>query len=92
MDEWQQLQSNAIQGRTGNKQENPVMFSFKLILNSFNIKHTGLASLLKACCYIYILTFENETTKRPSQGMSCEGACEHAHVRCAVARVRVRAK
>ena len=24
--------------------------------------------------------------------MSCEGACEHAHVRCAVARVRVRAK
>ena len=26
------------------------------------------------------------------QGMSCEGACAHAHVRCAVARVRVRAK
>ena len=24
--------------------------------------------------------------------MSCEGACAHAHVRCAVARVRVRAK
>ena len=24
--------------------------------------------------------------------MSCEGACVHAHVRCAVARVRVRAK
>ena len=22
------------------------------------------------------------------QGMSCEGACAHAHVRCAVARVR----
>ena len=26
------------------------------------------------------------------QGMSCEGACAHAHVRCAVACVRVRAK
>ena len=26
------------------------------------------------------------------QAMSCEGACAHAHVRCAVARVRVRAK
>ena len=26
------------------------------------------------------------------QGMSCEGACAHAHVRSAVARVRVRAK
>ena len=26
------------------------------------------------------------------QGMSCEGACAHAHVRCAVARVCVRAK
>ena len=26
------------------------------------------------------------------QGMSCEGACAHAHVRCAVAHVRVRAK
>ena len=26
------------------------------------------------------------------QGMGCEGACAHAHVRCAVARVRVRAK
>ena len=26
------------------------------------------------------------------QGLSCEGACAHAHVRCAVARVRVRAK
>ena len=26
------------------------------------------------------------------QDMSCEGACGHAHVRCAVARVRVRAK
>ena len=24
--------------------------------------------------------------------MSCEGACAHAHVRCAVAHVRVRAK
>ena len=24
--------------------------------------------------------------------MSCEGACAHAHKRCAVARVRVRAK
>ena len=24
--------------------------------------------------------------------MSCEGACAHAHVQCAVARVRVRAK
>ena len=24
--------------------------------------------------------------------MSCEGACAHAHVRCAVARVRVRVK
>ena len=24
--------------------------------------------------------------------MSCEGACAHAHVRCAVARVHVRAK
>ena len=24
--------------------------------------------------------------------MGCEGACTHAHVRCAVARVRVRAK
>ena len=24
--------------------------------------------------------------------MSCEGACEHAHVRCAVTRVCVRAK
>ena len=27
-----------------------------------------------------------------NQGMSCEGACVHAHVRCAVAHVRVRAK
>ena len=26
------------------------------------------------------------------QGMSCEGACAHAHVRCALALVRVRAK
>ena len=26
------------------------------------------------------------------QGMGCEGACAHARVRCAVARVRVRAK
>ena len=26
------------------------------------------------------------------QGMSCEGACGHAHVRCAVARVHVCAK
>ena len=26
------------------------------------------------------------------QGVSCEGACAHARVRCAVARVRVRAK
>ena len=26
------------------------------------------------------------------QGMSCEGACAHAHVRCAVAHVCVRAK
>ena len=26
------------------------------------------------------------------QGMGCEGACAHTHVRCAVARVRVRAK
>ena len=26
------------------------------------------------------------------QAMSCEGACAHAHVRCAVARVRVPAK
>ena len=26
------------------------------------------------------------------QGMSCEGACAHAHVRCAVACVHVRAK
>jgi len=26
------------------------------------------------------------------QDVSCEGACGHAHVRCAVARVRVRAK
>ena len=26
------------------------------------------------------------------QRVSCEGACEHAHVRCAVAHVRVRAK
>ena len=26
------------------------------------------------------------------QGMGCEGACAHASVRCAVARVRVRAK
>ena len=26
------------------------------------------------------------------QAMSCEGACVHAHVRCAVPRVRVRAK
>ena len=26
------------------------------------------------------------------QGMSCEGVCAHAHVQCAVARVRVRAK
>ena len=25
------------------------------------------------------------------QGMGCEGACAHAHVRCVVARVRVRA-
>ena len=24
------------------------------------------------------------------QGMSCEGACAHAHVRCAVAHVRVK--
>ena len=24
------------------------------------------------------------------QGMSCEGACAHAHVRCAVARVRAK--
>ena len=24
--------------------------------------------------------------------MSCEGACAHAHMRCVVARVRVRAK
>ena len=29
---------------------------------------------------------------RISQGMSCEGVCAHAHVRCAVARVRVCAK
>jgi hypothetical protein len=27
-----------------------------------------------------------------TQGMGCEGACAHADVRCAVARVRVRAK
>ena len=27
-----------------------------------------------------------------SQGMNCEGAWAHAHVRCAVARVHVRAK
>ena len=27
-----------------------------------------------------------------NQGMSCEGACVHAHVRCAVAGVHVRAK
>ena len=26
------------------------------------------------------------------QGMGCEGACAHAHVRCVVAHVRVRAK
>ena len=26
------------------------------------------------------------------QGMGCEGACAHAHVRCVVARVRVCAK
>ena len=26
------------------------------------------------------------------QGLSCEGACAHAHVRCAVARVLVSAK
>jgi hypothetical protein len=26
------------------------------------------------------------------QGMGCEGACAHTHVRCAVAHVRVRAK
>jgi len=29
---------------------------------------------------------------RNSQGMGCEGACAHARVRCAVARVHVRAK
>ena len=27
-----------------------------------------------------------------NQGMGCEGACAQARVRCAVARVRVRAK
>ena len=27
-----------------------------------------------------------------SQGMICEGACAHAQLQCAVARVRVRAK
>ena len=27
-----------------------------------------------------------------TQDMSCEGACAHAHVQCAVVRVRVRAK
>jgi hypothetical protein len=27
-----------------------------------------------------------------TQGVSCEGACADAHVRCAVAHVRVRAK
>ena len=32
--------------------------------------------------------FYLEITNR--QGMSCEGACAHAHVRCAVARVRAK--
>ena len=27
---------------------------------------------------------------RKNQGMGCEGACAHAHVRCAVARVRAK--
>ena len=43
---------------------------------NFVIKNNGYIGIL----YSYI------------QGMSCEGACAHAHVRCAVAHVRVRAK
>ena len=42
---------------------------------------------------VYVLPFNFKfqgLTK--SQGMSCEGACAYAHVRCAVAPVRVRAK
>ena len=43
---------------------------------NFVIKNNGYIGIL----YSYI------------QGMSCEGACAHAHVGCAVARVRVCAK
>ena len=43
---------------------------------NFVIKNNGYIGIL----YSYI------------QGMSCEGACAHAHVGCEVARVRVRAK
>ena len=41
---------------------------------NFVIKNNGYIGIL----YSYI------------QGMSCEGACAHAHVRCAVARVRAK--
>ena len=43
----------------------------------------SLQSRLWACNARF---FSNE------QGMSCEGACAHAHVRCAVTHVCVRAK
>ena len=42
--------------------------------------------------YIWSQDIDTTYLYNRKQGMSCEGACAHAHVRCVVARVRVRAK
>ena len=40
----------------------------------------------------YLKLFYCPRVVKKIQGMSCEGVCAHAHVRCAVAHVHVRAK
>ena len=56
----------------------------KLVLN---VKYSLLLSFLTAAEFYNLGPIQGII-----QGMSCEGACAHAHVRCAVAHVRVRAK
>ena len=53
--------------------------------------HSRLVNLYHRHFASVHLNSYNELNKI-TQGMSCEGVCAHAQVRCAVARVRVRAK
>ena len=49
--------------------------------------------ILPACFRVKFIELFWAAVFQPNmQGLSCEGACAHASVRCAVARMRVRAK